>query len=103
MTFSFGGRENGRPIVLHARDRPTFRLRFVETLVELADLGLAVVGPIALGVGVVYVEAESRAAARSGPLEHLQVAIGVAESGDWSAADVTLNAYGFALLVVVED
>ena len=68
------------------------RLRLVERLVELADVRLAVVGPLALGVGVVDEEAEARAAAGGGPLQHLQVAVGVAEGGDRAAADVRLDA-----------
>jgi hypothetical protein len=33
-------------------------------------------------------------------LEHLQIAVGVAEGGDGTAADVLLDADGFAFLVV---
>ena len=50
--IGFSGRKNRFPIVLHAHDRPAFRFRFVPCLVELADVRLAVVGPFALGVGV---------------------------------------------------
>ena len=78
------------------------RVRFVEALVELADVRLAVVGPFALGVGVVDEEAEARAAAGGGPLQHLQVAVGVAEGGDRPAADVLVDADGLAGLVVDE-
>ena len=49
---------------------------------------LAVVGPLARGVGVVNVEAETRARTGGGPLEHLQVAIGIAERGDGTATNV---------------
>jgi hypothetical protein len=58
-----------------------FGLGFVEALVELTDVRLAVVGPFSLGVGVVDIEAEMLAAAGSGPLEHLQVAVGVVGDG----------------------
>ena len=36
-------------------------------------------------------------------MEHLQVAIGVTKGGDGAAADVALDADGFAFLVIVED
>jgi hypothetical protein len=39
---------------------------------------------------------------RNRPLEHLQVAIRVAEGGDGAAADVLLAADGFSRLVVYE-
>ena len=44
------------------------------------------------GVGVVDVEAESRAVACGGPLQHLEVAIGVAEGGNRATTNVTLDA-----------
>ena len=64
---------------------------------------VAVVGPFALGVGVVDDEAEARRRCRrSVHCEHLQVAVGVAEGGDRAAADVLLDADGLAGLVVDE-
>lgn len=51
---------------------------------------------------MVDVEAEARAAAGGRPLEHLQVAIGVAECGNGAAADVLLDGDGLAVLVVEE-
>ena len=52
----------------------------------------AVVGPLALGVGVVDERPKRAPAAGGRPLEHLQVAVGVAEGGDRAAADVLLDA-----------
>ena len=75
--------------------------RLVERLVEPADIGIAVVGVFALGVGVVDDEAQGRGAVlHRGPLEHLQVAIRVAEGDDRAAADEAVDADRFARPVV---
>lgn len=47
-------------------------------------------------------ESETCAGAGRRPLQHLQVAVGVAERIDGATADVALNADGFAFLVVYE-
>ena len=90
------------PVVLHVYDCPAFRVRLVEGLVEVTDGGRAIVGPLALCVGVVDEEREPRADARGRPLEHLQVAVGVAECCDGTAADVLVDAERFARIVVDE-
>src|SRR5215813_3126006 len=69
------------PVGFHADDDPVFRLRLVPGLVELADARLAVVGELALSVVVVDEEREAAAFAGRGHLQHLQVAVGVAEGG----------------------
>jgi hypothetical protein len=46
------------PILLHVHHSPTAGLGFIETLVQAADAGLAVVGPCALGVGMVDIETD---------------------------------------------
>jgi len=46
-------RINDLPVLLHIDHCPTFRLCFVEALVEAAYAGLAIVGPFVLGIGVV--------------------------------------------------
>ena len=63
-------------------------------------LDVTVVGPLALGVGVVDDHAETRAGSRRRPLEHLEVAVGVAERRDRPAADQLLDSDRFAGLVV---
>ena len=68
------------------------RVRLVERLVELADVRRAVVGPFALGVGVVDEPHEARARSGRGPLEHLLIAVGVAEGEDRAAADEAVDA-----------
>src|SRR5262245_13095395 len=47
------GKDAG-PVLLHVHDRPALRERLVERLVELADVRLPVVGPLAVRVGVVH-------------------------------------------------
>jgi hypothetical protein len=73
-----------------------------ESLIELPNGRLPVVGPLALGVGVVHDAHEARAAAGRGPLEHLLIAIGVAEGEDRAAADEAVDADGLAGAVVDE-
>ena len=79
-----------------------FALRLVERLVEPADVAVAVVGPFALGIGVVHDQTEARPVARGGPLQHLQIAVGVAERHDRAAADEPVDADRLAGAVVDE-
>ena len=74
-------RKQSFPIGFHSHRRPAYGIGFVEAPVETADRRHAVVVPFAVGVGVVDVEAEARAVAGGGPLEHLPVAVEVAERG----------------------
>ena len=76
----FSGGKISLPVVLHVDDGPALLRGLVERLVELADVRSAIVGIFALGVGVVDDEAEPRRPCSPGrPLQHLQVAVGVAE------------------------
>ena len=75
---------------------------FIKPLASLPDVRIAVVGRLAFGVGVMDEHSEAGAFPGSGPLEHLEVTIGVARGEDRAAADVLLNADGFAVLVVDE-
>jgi hypothetical protein len=95
-------RENTLPVALHVNDCPSSRLRFIESLVETANAGISVVSPLAVGIRVMNIEAKAPATARSYPLEHLQVAIGVTERGDWATANVLINANRFTGFVVNE-
>src|ERR1700710_2911716 len=90
------------PVVLHVDDGPSLNLGDIERLIELPDRGLAVVGPFAFCVGVVDEEGEADTAARPGPFEHLQIAVGISESRNRATADMHLDADGFSGLVVVE-
>src|SRR5688572_1849435 len=89
-------RIDGLPVLLHIDDRPFFLLRLVEGLVEFADMRRAVIRPLASRVRVVDNEPEARALAGCGPLQHLPVAIGIAERGDRAAADERLDTRGLA-------
>jgi len=95
-------RINDHPVSLHVDNCPAFRLCFVEAFVEAAKAGFSVVGPFALGIGVVDVERESRPLSGSGPLQHLQVTVAVAERGNGSPADLLLDGNRLAFLVVIE-
>src|SRR6478735_4496834 len=72
-------RENFLPVGLHADDDPVLGFRFVPCLVELADVRVAVVGELALGVVVMHDQRQVAPFAGSGDLQHLQVAVGIAE------------------------
>src|SRR6188768_3590250 len=75
------------PIILHVDDGPAPGLGFVEALVELADVRIPVVGPFALGIRVMDIKTQPRAVGDASPLQHLQVAVRVAERGDGPTAD----------------
>src|SRR5215203_5273059 len=80
------------PIVLHAYDGPAFRLGLVERFVEVADRRLAIIGKLAFGVGVMYQAHKTRAVASRRPLQHLQIAVGIAEGEDRTTANMHLDA-----------
>lgn len=63
---------------------------------------LAVVGKLSLSAGVMHEEGEAHPGTGSGPLQHLPVAVGITEGHDGAAADVRVDADGFARLVVDE-
>src|SRR5215470_12527277 len=86
-------RKDSLPIGFHADDNPVPRLGLVPGAVELADIRLAVVGELALGVVVVHEEHEARARAGRGELQHLQIAVRIAEGRDRPAADAAVDAH----------
>src|SRR5258708_30098071 len=102
MLKSFFYRKNRLPILLHVDDRPALRGRLVQRLVELADLRLPVVGVFALGIGVVHEPHEARAIAGRGPLQHLQIAVGVSECKNGTTPDKTIDADRLAGAVIHE-
>ena len=64
---------------------------------------LTVVRVFALRIGVMHHDAQAAGAPACGrPLQHLKIAVGVAEGGDRAATDMLLDADGFAGLVVDE-
>ena len=83
--------ENALPVLLHVHDRPALSLGLVECLVEPSDVRGTVVGPLALGVGVVHEAHEARTATRDRPLQHLVVTVGVAESEQRPLANIFVN------------
>ena len=82
---------DGFPIVLHADDRPTVCRCCVEAARELADVAFAIVSELARGVIMMNEQPETRTLAAGGPFEHLEVAVGIAESGDRAAANVLVD------------
>src|SRR5262249_47630585 len=60
--FLRGALENALPLRFHVDDRPAFFSRLIQCLVELADGRLAVVRPLAVGIGVMHDAGETRTA-----------------------------------------
>lgn len=79
------------PISLHVCDRPTTRPRLVQRFVETPDVRISIVGPFTVSVSMMNDRAKSTALTGSGPLQHLEVAVGIAKCGDWPAADELVN------------
>jgi hypothetical protein len=100
--FRVSVREDLIPVRGHVHHDPAAFAGLVERPIESPDVGVSVVGPLPFGVGVVHDHGEARPVARGGPLEHLQVAVGVAERENRASADVALDADGLAGLVVDE-
>ena len=92
LQFPLSSGEDNPPVPLHVHNCPASLLCFVEALVETTDARFSVIGPFALAIGVVDVECESRALSGSGPLQHLQVTVGVAERCNGSSADLLVTA-----------
>src|SRR6188508_2350037 len=90
------------PVGLHVDHGPFALDGLVPRLVELADMALAVVGELAHGIGVMDEAHEARAGTARGILQHLLVAVGVAEGEDRAAADEAVDADRLARPVVDE-
>src|SRR4051794_27800880 len=95
-------RKYGLPVAFHVRDGPAIEHSGIERLVEFADMGVAVISVFALGVGVVHQKAEAHSAAARRPLQHFEVAVGIAERGDWTLADMGVNPDGLSGSVIDE-
>ena len=93
-------RVNNLLFLLHVCNCPAFRLCFDEAFVQTSDAGIAIISPFAIGVSVVNVEAETRTTAAGGPLQHLQISVGIAKSGDGAPADVRVDADSFTFFVI---
>src|SRR5690606_19557858 len=91
--------EDAPPVPFHVDDDPTSLWRRIERARQLADLRLSFVGPLAFGVRVLDEDAEARPRARRGPLQHLEVSVGVTECDQWPTADRLLDPDGLAGLV----
>src|SRR5262247_3621495 len=87
-----GGREDLLPVRLHVDHRPVALPGFVERLVEPADVRVPVIGIFALGIGVMNNAHETGTRPGGGPLQHLQVAVRIAESENRVAADEAVDA-----------
>src|SRR5207245_233841 len=93
--------ENTFPVVLHVHHSPFVHGCGVQSDVEMTKMRLSVVSILAFGVGVMDDQPKPRAAgAERGPLQHLKIAVGIAEGGDRTAADVLVDPDGLACLVV---
>src|SRR5262249_9450731 len=95
-------REHPLPIAFHVDDRPALRIGLIERFVEPPDRRFPIVGPPACGIGVRDEANEALPAPRRRPLEHLLIAVGVAEGEDRTPADEPVDADRLTRLVVDE-
>ena len=89
--------EHFLPVLFHVDNNPSWLL---EGLVQLADVALTVVGILALRIGVMHQQPQSAAFAGHGVLDHLHVAVGIAECQNRAPADVLIDTDRLAGLVV---
>src|SRR6185312_6364541 len=90
------------PVALHVDDRPALGAAFIERLVELADMGFPVIRPFTLRVGMMHDSGKARAIAGRRPLQHREIAVGIAEGEDRPPADEAIDADGLARSIVDE-
>jgi len=95
-------RVNDSPVPLHVDDHPSALRGFIQTAHELPDVGIAVVRPLAFGVGVMNDDAEARPLRAGCPLEHFEVAVRIAEGYRRPPADGLVDADRLPRFVVVE-
>ena len=84
--------EDAFPIPLHVDDRPSIRGCCIQGRIQPTKGRVAVIGVFAFPIGVMDDQPETAAACQSGPLEHLKIAIGIAECGDRAPPDVLVDA-----------
>jgi hypothetical protein len=92
--------EDGLPVVLHADEQPATLLGERQFLAQPSDLGVSGIGVFAPGVVVKHQHLQVGTFPAVSVLQHLDVAVGVTESGDRATADVLIDADRFAVLVV---
>src|SRR6185295_6897987 len=75
------------PVAFHVHDRPAPCGRLVQSLGESSNLGIAVVGPFTIRVGVMHDQTKPRTWAGRRPLKHLQVAVRIAKGSNGPSAN----------------
>src|SRR5262245_80204 len=100
VTPSFFECKDFLPVGFHADDGPGLGLCLVPGLVQLGDVRGSVVGVLARRIVVMHEQREAPPGARGGELQHLEVAVGVAECGQRPTADDLLDVDRLAFLVV---
>jgi DNA invertase Pin-like site-specific DNA recombinase len=83
--------EDAFPVVLHADQRPTIYLCCIESFVELAKVGLSIIGVLTGGIRVMHDQAKCAAAGLGRPLQHLQIAIRIPERRNGAAPNVLID------------
>src|ERR1700676_2415901 len=95
-------RKDHLPILFHVDHGPLINGSGRQSDVETAEMRLPVVGIFAFGIGVVNDGAEAYAAADRRPLQHLEIAVGIAERSDRPGAEAFVDCNRLAGLVVDE-
>src|SRR5260370_18638482 len=86
-------REDAFPIVLHVDNGPSIQRCGVQGLVEAPERRVPIVRVFALHVGMMDDQAEAGATRHRCPLQHFDIAVGIAESGDRGAAAILTSTY----------
>src|ERR1044072_7657842 len=93
--------ENPLPVLLHVDHVPPVHRRGLKRLVKFAKMRLAIVGVFAVCVGVVQNQAKPGAAgAKCRPLQHFEIAVGIAERCNGATTDMLVDAHGLSGFVV---
>src|SRR3954463_15291987 len=85
-------RKNAFPVPLHVDDCPALGASVIERLIELPDVRMAIVSPFAFSIGMMYDAHEAGPLASRCPLQHLIVAIRVAEREDRLPSNKAIDA-----------
>ena len=92
--------EDAVPVVLHVGHNPFIHCGGVEGFVEATEARVSVVGVFAFRVGVMDNQAKADATGHRRPLQHFDIAIGIAECRYRTAADELIDADRLASLVI---
>ncbi|MEE4604991.1 MAG: hypothetical protein V2J65_27180, partial [Desulfobacteraceae bacterium] len=95
-------RENYPPIIPHVNDGPSTTRTFVEAMIELADMRVTIISPLAFIIGVVHEEAKPQTCTGSCPFQHFKITVGIAACHDRLATNVLVDTDRLTCLIIDE-